>query len=304
MTEDWRLLREGVKGSGKAYSQDRHLAFLAEAGRCAVLAVADGHGSAAHFRSDLGARWATEEFAACARYLTDRLGETAGAPERTDATGAPERAAAAGGGRAPGPALPRLHALARDLPRQLVHGWRGRVALHEANSPAHGRPDEPPPFDVYGSTLLGAVVTPELLVCWQLGDGDITLVEADGTVRTPLYTGPDLGDETESLCLPEAWRRARTHWRPLTGGPPPAVLLSTDGLSKSFADHAGFLGFVRGVRERAETEGTELVQGKLADWLGHAATHSGDDTTLVAALPVARPGSDSGARPLTRGTTR
>jgi hypothetical protein len=263
---DWRLLCEGVKGSGKAYSQDRHLAFTAADGRAVVLAVADGHGSAPHFRSDLGARWATEEFAACARYFLSRV--------RGDAEDGPAT-------------LPARRTLARDLPRALVRGWRRRVALHEASSPAHGRPGEPPPFDVYGSTLLGAVLLPDLLVCWQLGDGDIVLVSGNGDLRAPLYAGQDLGDETESLCQPEAWQRARSHWQPLTGGgPPPAVLLSTDGVSKSFADRAGFLGFARGVRERADEEGPERVQAKLADWLRHAATHSGDDATLVGAIPV------------------
>ncbi|ONK14438.1 protein phosphatase 2C domain-containing protein [Streptomyces sp. MP131-18] len=260
----FRLLGQDVTGRGKEYSQDSHLAFLAAGGRAAVLTVADGHGAAAHFRSDLGARWAAEEFAACARRFV------AGALSGEEPPGWPVR-----------------REMARDLPRRLVHGWRLRVARHEASSPAHGRAGEAPAFDAYGSTLLGVVLTRELLVCWQLGDGDITLVWNEGPPEAPLYAGQDLGDETESLCQPEAWLRARMHWRPLTGkGPPPAVLLSTDGLSKSFEDHDGFLGFARGVRDRVESEGRAQVQDKLAGWLGHAATHSGDDTTLVGAIPV------------------
>ncbi|MDT0345287.1 PP2C family serine/threonine-protein phosphatase [Streptomyces litchfieldiae] len=271
----WYLLHQAVTGCGKAFCQDHHVAFTAAGGRAAVLAVADGHGSAPHFRSDLGARWAAEEFAACARCFVRRAEGGPGANDKPAS-------------------LPTLRALARELPRQLVRGWRQRVALHEANAPAHGRRPETPAFDVYGTTLLGAVITGELLVCWQLGDGDIVLVDTAGRTDTPLDAGPDLGDETESLCLPEAWLRARLHWQPLTGGPPPAVLLSTDGLSKSFTDRGGFLAFARGVRERAGQEGPDQVQGKLADWLGHAATHSGDDTTLVGAIPVSPAGSDEG----------
>lgn len=290
-TAAWELLDGGVKGVAKKYSQDRGRALVTENGRAVVLAVADGHGSRAHFRSDLGAGWAVEAFTSCAQvYAREvvRRGDD-------DAN------------------WPRLLAEARTLPQQVVHAWRRRVLLHEANSPAHGghttsdaMPDSTPArptgaapeadLAVYGSTLIGAVLTERLLVCWQLGDGDIVLVDEDGTTRMPLYTGPDMGDETESLCEPEAWRKARLHWQPLTGGPPPGVLLSTDGLSKSFADHEGFLAFATGVRSRAASHGVEAVQAQLPDWLGHAAKYSGDDATLAGAFPApgtgtARPGA-------------
>jgi hypothetical protein len=277
----WEVLHEGVKGLGKDYSQDRHLARVTPDGRAALLAVADGHGSAAHFRSDLGARWAVEEFACCAdEFARQVLNEDSHA----------------GSWR-------QLHTTARELPRHLVRCWRQRVARHECNAPADGRPGprtpdhRTPDYEVYGSTLVGAVVTRRLLVCWQLGDGDVALAWGEGkgagpgsgSAEAPLYdgAGADIGDETESLCQPEAWLRIRVHWQPLTGaGPPPAVLLSTDGLSKSFTDHAGFLGFAGGVCERVAREGVDAVREQLAGWLTKAATHSGDDTTLVAAFPV------------------
>ncbi|WP_405792990.1 PP2C family serine/threonine-protein phosphatase [Streptomyces sp. NBC_01506] len=274
-TVAWELLDGGVKGIAKKYSQDRGRALITADGRAVVLAVADGHGSRAHFRSDLGARWAVEAFTASARVYAHEV-----VRRGDDAAN-----------------WPRLLAEARTLPQQIVHAWRRRVLVHEANSPAHGgnatsdgaSPDAD--LAVYGSTLVGAVITERLLVCWQLGDGDIVLVDPDGTTHMPFYTGPDMGDETESLCEPEAWRKARLHWQPLTGGPPPGVLISTDGLSKSFADHEGFLAFATGVRSRAASHGVAAVQAQLPDWLGHAAKYSGDDATLAGALPAFRPGS-------------
>ncbi|GGK00329.1 hypothetical protein GCM10011583_34730 [Streptomyces camponoticapitis] len=287
----WELLDGGVKGVAKKFSQDRGQALVTAGGRAVVLAVADGHGSRAHFRSEMGARWAVEKFTSCARVYAQE------AVRRGDDAAN----------------LPRLLAEARTLPQQVVHAWRRRVLTHEANSPAHGgntTSSGPAPaaaggsapeadLAVYGSTLIGVVLTERLLVCWQLGDGDIVLVDEDGTTRMPLYTGPDMGDETESLCEPEAWRKARLHWQPLTGGgPPPGVLISTDGLSKSFADHEGFLAFASGVRSRAASHGVAAVQAQLPDWLGHAAKYSGDDATLAGAFPVigrtpARPGPDN-----------
>ncbi|MCF3123207.1 protein phosphatase 2C domain-containing protein [Streptomyces arenae] len=279
----WILLSGAVKGVAKKYSQDRGAALPVAGGRAAVLAVADGHGSAAHFRSDLGARWAVEEFTACARAFADeavRVGE--------DAAG-----------------WPALRAEARRLPQQVGHRWHERALVHEYNSPSHGArspraaartrpPEQPgvPDLAAYGSTLIGAVLTEHMLFCWQLGDGDVVLVDAGGTPHTPLSTGPDMGDETDSLCEPEPWRKMRSHWQPFTGGAPPCVLLSTDGLSKSFADDQGFLDFATGLGERAAQQGVAAVQDQLPDWLGRAAKFSGDDTTLVGAVAAPPQRSD------------
>lgn len=278
--ERWELLEGAVKGAGKKYSQDRCAARHLADGRAVVLAVADGHGSAPHFRSDLGARWAVEEFAACA-------GEFALAAVRHD-----EEAQRQDDDKLWWRPLAELRAEARRLPQLVAHRWYERATLHDANSPAHGAPQHPPrgpDLTAYGTTLVGAVLTRRLLVCWQLGDGDIVVLDAAGTPETPLYTGPDLGDETDSLCAPESWHRARCHWQPLTSEGPSGLLLSTDGLSKSFTDHQGFLDFAAGVQGRAHEQGMPAVRSRLTEWLSHAAQYSGDDTTLVGAFEALGP---------------
>jgi Protein phosphatase 2C len=285
----WSLLRGTVMGRNKKYSQDSCLARVVAGGEGALLVVADGHGAKEHHRSDLGSRWAVEEFAACAGALAEDV--TRG-----------------GGGEARWPAV---LAAARNLPQQVVHRWLARVALHEANSPAGGATPEvlaagPDPIP-YGSTLVGAVVVGQLLLCWKLGDGDIVLVEESGAAVVPLYDGPEYGDEADSLCQKEAWRDMRVFWQRLPAGGSVAVLISTDGLSKSFADHSGFVQFAEGLRDRARDEGLATVQARLEGWLSHAASYSGDDSTLLGAFPSSRyppdsrpaaprgPGEDGGA---------
>lgn len=289
----WELLQGAVKGAAKRYSQDRCAATHVAGGRGVVLAVADGHGSAPHFRSDLGARWAVDAFTACA-------GDFAAAAVRYD-----DEAERQGRDGRWWEALPGLRAEARRLPQQVAHRWYQRATLHDCNSPAHGGrqpwPSDTPDLAPYGTTLVGAVLTRRLLVCWQLGDGDIVVLDAAGTPYSPLYTGPDLGDETDSLCAPESWHRARCHWRVLTSEGPTGLLLSTDGLSKSFTDHQGFLDFAAGVRGRAIELGMPAVRTRLPEWLGHAAQHSGDDTTLAGAFEATGPAATSGTRG-TRGT--
>lgn len=264
----WRTLCSTVKGVRKKYSQDYCRAGYAARRRAVVLSVADGHGSAAHFRSDLGSRWAVEEFTACAEVFAAEAADRGGNPANW--TG--------------------LLNSARGLPRQVVHRWRERVLLHECNAPAHGglgaRSADEADLPVYGSTLLGAVVTDHLLLCWQLGDGDVVLVSGAEPPQLPLSEGEEIGDETESLCEPESWRRMRMHWQPLLGRETlPAVLLCTDGLSKSFTDQAGFTDFTQGLHDRVAEQGLAAVEGQLGEWLHRAAEFSGDDTSLVAAFP-------------------
>ncbi|WP_447040669.1 protein phosphatase 2C domain-containing protein [Streptomyces sp. DSM 118878] len=277
----WTLISGAVKGVAKKYSQDRSALVPVAGGRAVVLTVADGHGSAAHFRSDLGARWAVEEFTACARAFAREVVRVGG--DAANWTGLREEA--------------------RRLPQQVGHRWHERALLHDCNAPAHGpaaprqtagerERKEPPDLAAYGSTLIGAVLTEGMVFCWQLGDGDFVLVDDTGTPHTPLSTGPDMGDETDSLCAPEPWRKMRSHWQPFIGGPPPCVLLSTDGLSKSFTDDQGFLDFATGVRGRAAEQGVAAVQAQLPDWLARAATFSGDDTTLVGAIAASTQRSD------------
>ncbi|MGW2820999.1 PP2C family serine/threonine-protein phosphatase [Streptomyces sp. NPDC001443] len=286
----WRILCANVMGPRKGTYQDFALAEpLPGRDDAVVLAVADGHGSAAHARSHVGARYAVQIFVRLAKEFAERA-----------LTGAP---------------WPRLKAEAQDrLPRELVRLWQDQVLedarrRHAVPGP-EGEPscDAPPPprsgpsdparapgvryadLVPYGTTLIGAVVVPGLLVGWQLGDGELAVVDLRGELRLPLDPGrPELGDETDSLCSRQAEDLVRVHWSPITAADsaPSLVLLSTDGLSKSFVDRQGYLDFVRGTYERLLEQGPSTVEADLPDWLAQAAKYSGDDTTVAAAWRAA-----------------
>ncbi|WP_229851434.1 PP2C family serine/threonine-protein phosphatase [Streptomyces roseolus] len=278
----WDILETSVIGYGKGLNQDSvRTGGTGAATDPVVLAVADGHGSASYPRSDIGARFAAELFAAKGREF--------GALVRT--------------GR-----LPWLRDYARyELPEQLVRDWQARVWAHWGRQPGPEGADAPREevLRLYGSTLVGAVLAPGLFVAWQLGDGDLTVVDPDGRVRLPLAPErAELGDETASLCLPEAWHLVRVHWEPL---PEPAraprlVALSTDGLSKSFASDAGFTEFTSGLYARLASRGLPGIEDDVPRWLEAASRHSGDDTTLALALRAedggaGRDGGVAGADP-------
>lgn len=254
-------------GLGKRHNQDAVDGGTTTDPDATWVAVADGHGAPAYTRSDHGARTAVAVFGATlARLWTEH-------PQDAEQPLAPAARAR----------------LVHDFPRDLVRAWHEQVVLHHRDNST-----EPPaanPALLYGATFIGALTLPELLVCWQLGDGDLVLVDHDGTCTTPLDTGEVvLGEATDSLCGPEAWRSMRVHWLPLRPGsrPPALVMLSSDGLSKSFVDRDGFLAFVTGVSERLRTDGgpERLLDRDLAPWLGEAARHSGDDTSVALLWPA------------------
>lgn len=265
--------RASSMGANKRQNQDWSAIKplpLARMGETAMLlCVADGHGATQYPRSDLGARFAVAAFQrTAARFFADAE---------------------------PG-AWPELEQIARqDFPKELALQWRRSVVLHAANNPPPGTPshatgearvtgDET--VRLYGSTLIAAMRAPGLLAAWQIGDGDLAVVDActepgEPRLRFPLSQAvPDLGDETDSLSHRDAEARIHVAWE--LDARPALISLSTDGLSKSFADQAGFRSFCTGLFEQLRRGGQDAVAENLPDWLASAAAHSGDDSTLCA----------------------
>ncbi len=237
-----------------------------------AIAVADGHGSAKCFRSDAGARLAVDVGLELAREFLD-------AESR-------------------GTSLSLVKArLETDVPTRLVRGWRQRVdedlALRPLSDPELGTVAEKDghpartaveqnPYLAYGSTLLGVVATESFLVVWQIGDGDIVTLSADGCVERPLPRDDRLiANETTSLCTPEAWRHFRVAFMRNDAA---LILVSSDGLSNSFADEAGFLKFGTDLVPTIASHGLAAIRPQLGRWLRRMSDEgSGDDISLAVA---------------------
>ena len=246
---EWRIFGASIQGAlhGNAGmpNQDVWDHWLDAASSSAAVAVADGHGAARHFRSDIGARAAVDAALAALKQFA-ALG---GTPDQS-----------------------QLQAISVDIERR----WNEIVARHISNNPME---TSEMPAIAYGSTLLAALLTPRYLALWQIGDGDIVCVDAAGTATLPVPADPTLiGSRTTSLCQPNAWRAFRTQ---LVTGLPVIVLLSTDGYANSFRSETDFLkigpDYLRLLQEDPADLRTQLPQ-LLADSSLHG---SGDDTTLA-----------------------
>lgn len=254
-----------------------------------VLAVADGHGSAKCFRSDVGSRLAVETVTACFRELF-------------------ERSAAAD--------LSLVkRALEETFPQEVERRWKAAVDEHLVRQPlllkevvtvgekqgAKARETiEARPVSAYGTTILAVVVHDAFIACVQLGDGDILVVDEAGGVERPIADDPRLfANETTSLSGENAWRDFRVAFQSLADSPPALILLATDGYSNAFRTPEDFQRVGPDLLEMLRTAGVEYVREQLTSWLEQASREgSGDDVTVgllfhTGASQRTAPGSDS-----------
>lgn len=232
-----------------------------------VLAVADGHGAARHFRSSTGSLLAIRAALAAVEGLA---GEITG----------PWRAAAAAG-------------VSAELPAAIVARWRHLVAEHLASHPyspdeaaalelAHDGPEIP-----YGSTLLLALIVTDWLVCAQIGDGDMLAVRPDGGSWIPVGGDDRLdGFRTTSLCQSGAVGSFRTAAHDLRAEPLLALQLSTDGYGNAQATDPWQPAVAADLASLAAGHDHHWFEEQVPLWAQRCASAqgSGDDTTIALLL--------------------
>ena len=240
----WKVVGRSVRGAMHVRkglpNQDAFAIVPSSDAAPLVVAVADGHGSPKSFRSDRGAAFAVRAAA-----------EVLGASTPADR---------------------------EDRVRLLVAAWRDLVDADLAREPLP-EPVGPLPRLAYGSTLLAAAVYPSGVWLAQLGDGDILAVDADQAVRPVAGDASLIGNETTSLCMPEAASSFRTAWLPSA---PALLMMSTDGYCNSYRDDTAFLQTGPDLVRMIRAEGMGPVERNLESWLDESSRlGSGDDVTLA-----------------------
>lgn len=272
-SEPWQVTGCTVVGAShrrKGTESQDHIKYHDERGS-AIVAVADGHGSAKSFRSAKGAEFAVE---VSYGYAWDLL-----------------RAASSGGDRFLSFVKDQVET---DIPRRIVRDWIRKVDQHlerepfseqdlatleEQAGPESRRRVEQDGRLAYGSTLITAIALESFAVCWQIGDGDVLTVSGHREVSRPVPRDARLiANETTSLCSPEAWRMFRSA---ILGTPAPVIMLSTDGFANSFLDDEGFFKFGSDVSDIIAEQGLAQVTANLPNWLAEITQRgSGDDISL------------------------
>jgi serine/threonine protein phosphatase PrpC len=153
---------------------------------------------------------------------------------------------------------------------EVVARWRSLV-----DDERRAETGPPLPRLAYGTTLLACRWDPQGVTLVQIGDGDIVVVDQDGTASRPLQprrppTGTaSLADE-DVLLVEQAVPR-----------PPRAVLLSSDGVDNAYPSGDALLEAAEDIARRFEATAAPALQRDVHDWVRRAAATSGDDASAV-----------------------
>jgi hypothetical protein len=245
--------------------------------RRVLIAIADGLGSCKHPRSGRGSQLACM---AAERGVAEVI-------SGLDILGSPEQTL---------PAV--LTRVGEELGRRVVSHWRALVGEEpeppgpelpagEGTDAAASAATDTNRAGLYASTLVFALMTEHCCVFFQLGDGDLRVVDGDGQQRIVLPSDPLLlGTSTTHLALPEAWRHTRVVAVPTEAFRPRMVVVATDGLSTSFSEATvGMQHFVEDLADEvSKKEPTERIRARLGGVLSrYSSEGSGDDITVAAA---------------------
>ncbi|MFZ2727809.1 MAG: PP2C family serine/threonine-protein phosphatase [Methylococcaceae bacterium] len=223
---------------------------FAQSAHCTCLAVADGHGSDKHYRSDIGAKIAVTTALELLQLFAEQPFEIRPIKQSAD-----------------------------YLASKIVQAWRSGVdAADQEQTPISQR------YSVYGTTLIAVLLTNDYVLYLQLGDGDLLILDASGQVQRPLHRDAQLlANETYSLGSEDALYHVEMELQFFQYHPQPAfIFLATDGYANSFADDFGLCQAVQDFQTQINSHGKQLIQSCLNEWLHETSElGSGDDVTVA-----------------------
>ena len=234
-----------------------------------ILAVADGHGSSKCPRSDRGSQIAVNVFGEIIKRYLEAYGQ--------DADGFSNL----------------LTFLNREgelrFAQDVCEEWQARVKQSFYKNKVDGMTDAggnikwSSVFSLYGTTLLGMLITNCFVFSFQIGDGDISVVTKD-EVAPLVEPEKFLGTETHSLSKTDAWRKAVTsvRRREMENKDSYLYILSTDGFANSYISDEEYQKTCKEYLMMIQEHGAEAVQANLKHWLTETSKLGcGDDMTVV-----------------------
>lgn len=236
-----------------------------------IIAVADGHGSEKCPRSDRGSTIAVNTFCEVMKNYLQSYGSN-----ENDLSNLITFLNREGDMR-----------FAQDICEE----WQARVKQSYYKNKEEGMLDDDgnikwsSVFSLYGTTLLGMMITNTFVFSFQIGDGDINLVTKDG-VFALVEPEKFLGTETHSLSKPDAWQKAVASIRRRDGEDEESCMymLSTDGFANSYTSDVEFQKTCSDYFGMIREHGAETVQANLKKWLTETSELGcGDDITVVMA---------------------
>ena len=231
-----------------------------------IVAVADGHGSSKSKYSKTGSSTATNVFCeTMAEYVKKYREEMQSLFVALTREGETTR-----------------------LSKWIISDWESRIiSYHNMRSdiPKEEKAglEKEDVWKLYGTTLLGMLITREFLFVFQLGDGDITFVN-EKEIYPLLKNEKILGVETHSISKADSWKKVVTRVIRLEsmGDVPFMCILSTDGWLNSHLSEGEFYKTCKEYFNIIQERGPEVVESNLERWLSETSRDGcGDDITTI-----------------------
>ena len=259
-----RIYTASVRGNSHvlrdiANQDSSHFQYGSIPDRWAV-AIADGHGSSAHPKSEIGSRIAVQSAVETALdFLENEVGE-----------------------------FQSLEEIGERIINSIINKWRVQITtlnqIEKGEQPKLDEGDEITPDDLllYGTTLAFVFPYRDVLLLGSIGDSDGFWRLQSGLVRSlDLFENNDdgIGEETHSLCLPNAKRFFRFKALPsINGG---TLFVATDGVKKSLSDEDSLNNILDYYHTLASNKNDSL-EADLTEQLQELTREgSGDDCTAV-----------------------
>lgn len=299
---DFHCQGESHKATDKV-CQDYSYSHIDEDG-LAIAVVCDGHGGKHYFRSDVGARFATEIIANNVREFVNNIDETllVGKPFTQQAAIQTEI------DRQDFRKGKPIDNAFRQLFGSIIGQWQQRIEQHASDNSLTEKENEQVEEQykkeflsgyklekIYGCTLMAYVSTPKYWFAFHLGDGKMISFDREAQWKEPvLWDDRCFLNKTTSICDTDALNEFRYTYQG-DGGFPIAVFLGSDGMDDSFGEETNLVNFYVRVAKSLVKDGFDATFADIKETLPLLSKRGSQDDMSIAcvydeeALKVALP---------------
>ena len=288
---DFHCQGESHKATDKV-CQDYSYSYIDKNG-LAVAVVCDGHGGKHYFRSDVGARFATEIIANNVREFVNNIDETLLVGQPFTQQAAIQTEIDRQDFRKERP----VDNAFRQLFASIIGQWQQRIEQHAAGNPLtemeNAQVEEQYRREfisgyklekIYGCTLMAYVSTPKYWFAFHLGDGKMISFDQDAQWKEPvLWDDRCFLNKTTSICDSDALNEFRYTYQG-DGGFPIAVFLGSDGMDDSFGEENNLVNFYVKVTKSLVTNGFDATFADVKDTLPVLSKRGSQDDMSVACV--------------------
>jgi serine/threonine protein phosphatase PrpC len=230
-----------------------------------IIGVADGHGSRTCFRSHIGSKLATDAVIHEAKPLD---------VEKLDALD-----------------NELAFAFTRKWAEKVLKAWVIAVLAHLKEHPftsievdgldAKGRHSlGKNALLAYGATLIAVIITPNRILGYNLGDGDLLTAHGKKVTNTVFKDDDTIGNSTYSLCTSGSMSKLAHVNMPTKDLD--WIMLATDGYRNSYRNEKGFYKVGKDLLKLHHKHGKNVIEENFNTWLSETTTGgSGDDLTAI-----------------------